>query len=154
MLECLGDISRTYQSPTSQAVVSYSLLMGPAGTVAVHSPEICFPAQNYRLLGERKLVKIRDASGADHDFWKVEFRSQDLDARRLHVYYAWSTGGPWSAPDSPRFKYAGFPFLYKLQLVGYPSPLATKEAEDPVPAFLNTFLPAAKDEITSASMTR
>jgi hypothetical protein len=154
MLECVGDISRSYVSTTTQASIGLSLILGPVGTIAVHSPEICFPSQNFRLLGERKQVKIRDAKGTDHNFWKVQFRSQDLEARLVHVYYAWSTGGPWSAPDSPRFAYAASPYLYKVQLVGYPSPAATKESEDPVPAFLSAFLPVAGAAIENAPLKR
>jgi len=83
----------------------------------------------------------------------VDFKSQDLESRLLHVYYAWSTGGPCQHPmmrdtSSPES------LLYKLQLVGYPSPVASKESGDPVPGFLSTFLPAAQTEIVSASLTR
>ena len=154
MLECVGDISRSYVSPTTQASVQYSLIVGPAGPTSVHSPEICFPAQNYRQLSNRKRVKIRDSGGVDHEFWTVDFQSQGLEARLLHVYYAWSTGGPWSAPDNARYAYAGSPSLYKLQLVGYPSPVVTKESEDPVPAFLSEFLPTAETVIASVSLMR
>ena len=154
MLETAGDITRNYVDPASKAAVGVTIIVGPVGPISVHSPEICFPSHDFRLLENRKKVKIRDTSGVDHEFWMVDFQSQDLEARLLHVYYAWSTGGPWSAPESPRFTFSGNPYLYKIQLVGYASPTALQQSENPVPNFLRVFLPAASGEIVSAALIR
>lgn len=154
MLESAGDITRNYVDSASKTAIGITIIVGPAGPISVHKPEVCFPSQNFRLLGKHKKVKIRDASGVDHEFWMVDFRSEDLEARLLHVYYAWSTGGPWSAPDQPRFAFAGNLYLYKIQLQSYASPTALQESEDPVPNFLHVFLPAASGEIVSAALIR
>jgi len=147
MLGCTGDIVRSYVNPTGKSEASLTLIVGPPGPIAVHSPEICFPSRNYRLLDERKRVEIRDSLGIEHEFWMVVFQSQDLEARLLHVYYGWSTGGTWTAPDNPRFEFAGSPFLYKVQLVAYDS--SQRGAADPALALLREFLVAAKDVLIS-----
>jgi hypothetical protein len=130
-------------------MVDLSLLIGPAGTVSVHSPEICFPSKNFELLGKRVRITIRDDAGIDHQFWRVEFRSQDLEERLSRVYYGWSIGGTWSAPDDPRFEFAGQPYLYKLQLHVKISP--DSEKADAGLSFLSNFLPEARAELVSAT---
>jgi hypothetical protein len=147
MLECTGDIVGNYENWTTKETVALTLIVGPAGTVSVHSPEVCFPSQSYRLINERRLIKIRDGALVDHQFWLAEFRSQDAEAQLIRVYYAWSTGGSWSAPVDARIEFAGSPYLYKLQLVGIATPGTQQQLEDPVTTFLRVFLPEVKGEI-------
>lgn len=146
-LECAGDIVRQYSDAESGTQIGVTLVAGPVGTIAVHSPEICFSSQNYQVLGEREKVTLRDDEGTEHTFWAVDFETKDLEAQRIRVYYAWSVGGPWSAPDDPRISFLGNPYLYKIQLV---APLVASEenkAQDPLPPFLRLLLPRARDEL-------
>lgn len=152
-LACTGDTSRQYVNTASGATIGVTLVVGPAGTIAVHKPEICFPSQNYRLLGNRKRVNITDARGLSHALWVVDFERQDLEGGMVRVYYAWTTNGVWQAPDEPRYKYLGSPYLYKLQ-VAAPVALSTPGAtQDPIPAFLRDFLPEAGDELLSTAVS-
>jgi hypothetical protein len=152
MLQCTGDIARVYSNASAQEKVDLSLLVGPAGTVSVHSPEICFPSKNFELLGKRVRITIRDDAGIDHQFWMVDFRSQDLEERLSRVYYAWSIGREWSAPDDPRFEFAGQPYLYKLQL--HVNVSADSNKADAGLSFLSSFLPEARAELVSATSIR
>jgi hypothetical protein len=152
MLQCAGDITRIYSDAAMQAKVDVSLLVGPAGTVSVHTPEVCFSTKNFELLGKRKRINVRDDAGTDHQFWMVEFRTKDLEERLLRVYYGWSTGGPWSAPDDARLEFAGSPYLYKLQLHENISP--DGDTEEVGLSFLCNFLPEARAELVSATTIR
>lgn len=152
MLQCAGDITRIYSDAATQAKVDLSLLIGPAGTVSVHTPEVCFSSQNFELLGKRQRISIRDDAGTDHKFWMVEFRTRGVEERLLRVYYGWSTGGPWSAPDDARLEFAGSPYLYKLQL--HTNIISDSDKEDDGLSFLCNFLPEARAELVSAATTR
>jgi hypothetical protein len=152
-LACTGDTLRQYVDTASGATISVTLVVGPVGTIAVHKPEICFPSQNYRLLGQRKRVDVKDSRGLSHAFWAVDFEQQGAEAGTVRVYYAWTTNGVWQAPDDPRYEYLGSPYLYKIQLAA-PVVLSTPSAtQDPLPAFLSDFLPEAGDELLSTAVS-
>ena len=65
----------------------------------------------------------------------------------LRVYYGWSEGGPWLAPDSSRLAFAGRPYLYKIQVASQHAPGDAPEADDPCLQFLKAFLPVLKDHL-------
>ena len=58
MLQCAGYISRVYVNQLTGENVRVALLLGPPGPIAVHTPEICFSAQDYRQEESRKRVAI------------------------------------------------------------------------------------------------
>ncbi len=153
-LECTGEVIRQYVDAETGSTIGVTLLVGPAGTLAVHSPEICFPSQNYRLLGKRQRVEVQDVKGVDHSFWAVDFQLQNVEGEMVRVYYAWSTGGAWSAPDDPRFAFAGSAFLYKIQLVAPVVSTALDQTQDATQLFLRAFLPEASEELVSSSSSR
>ena len=59
MLECTGNIVRTYENQRTGEVVSVFVIVGPAGPIAVHTPEICYSSQNYKSRDTRQQVAIR-----------------------------------------------------------------------------------------------
>jgi len=144
MLECTGYFVRNYQNQATGDLVSVTLLLGPPGPISVHTPEICFPSKNYQVLGKREQVAISGADGEDDQFWALSYKANNLRGDTLRVYYAWSTGGRWSASGDPRFKFAGQPYLYKIQLSSPLPPGADLESDDPCRKFLQDFLPAAR----------
>lgn len=146
MLECAGDVSRNYLDSAGGANVSLTLLLGPAGPMAAHSPEICFSSRDFREIEERQQIDLEDAAGVVHQLWRVTFQSQGLNRELLNVYYAWSTGGAWRAPDNARIEFAGSPYLYKFQVIGY-SVSQSPSASDPALSFLREFLPVVSTEL-------
>src|SRR5271157_2144912 len=74
MLECTGYIVRTYENRKTGDVVSMFVVVGPAGPIAVHTPEICFPSQNYKSRDTRERVAIPDAQGQEDQFWALSFK--------------------------------------------------------------------------------
>jgi uncharacterized protein DUF3485 len=154
MLECTGDVAARYENATTTESVGLTLVVGPAGTISVHSPEVCLPSQNFRIVKPRRLVKVRDAADVEHEFWVTEFQTQDVESQHVCVYYAWSTGGSWSSPNDARIKFAGTPFLYKIQLVASALPGATRPQDDAASSFLRVFLPEARAKIVTTVADR
>jgi hypothetical protein len=143
-LECVGYFVRNYQNQATGDLVSVTLLLGPPGPISVHTPEVCFGTRNYQALGKREEVAIRGADGEGDRLWALSYKANNLRGDMLRVYWAWSIGKHWSADADPRFKHAGQPYLYKIQLS---SPLpagADLQADDPCKKFLEDFLPAAR----------
>lgn len=116
MLQCAGYINRRYSNRVSGQVISMAILVGPAGPIAVHTPEICFSSRAYELRDERLVVRLPHPPDPPHTFWVVDFIEHENRDSGLRVYYAWSSGEQWTASESPRLGFAGAPWLLKIQL--------------------------------------
>ena len=140
MLECAGYVNRRYVNQESGQTVSIAIIVGPAGPTAVHTPEICFSSRAYELQDQRRSVVIGAAPDAEHSFWCVDFKTRNVLADQLRVYYAWSRGERWEASTSPRVKFAAAPLLYKIQLAGLTASGTKTFDSDPCRQFLDELL--------------
>lgn len=150
MLQCTGYIVRTYEHDATRDRVKMFIIVGPPGPTAVHTPEVCYNSQGYPNRDPRQPVMI-DPDRPTDEFWALTYRSKDLDKGVLRVYYAWSTGGPWSATEKPRYAYPGSPYLYKIQLASRLPSYVDSEVEDPCSRFLQDFVPIAKRYLVAPS---
>ena len=143
-LECAGYFVRAYANQETGETVKVAVIVGPSGPTAVHTPEICYSSRAYTIREDPQPVTVQNSEDSDEEFWRLTFQSNDLDGDLLRVYYAWSSGGPWSAAENPRLAYAGYPYLYKIQLAANLPPGVNPEASDPCVGFLRDFVPVAK----------
>jgi hypothetical protein len=151
ILQCPAYISRVYEHQQTGDVVTVMVIVGPPGPVSVHTPEVCYPSQDYTLGGKRRLVPIKDTQGTNHAFWEVALKGNSLVGEELHVMYGWSRGDIWEAHQHPRFGYGGLTHLYKLQLA-VPANQQPKGTDfDPSQDFLVNFLPQLKPFLIESS---
>ena len=145
-LDPAGYFVRSYGNRKTRDVVGVMLVLGPPGRISVHTPEVCFGSRNYERRSEREQVAIRDAGGADDEFWALDYKMNGVRGGQLRVYYAWSAGDRWLALKDARFWSAGLPYLYKIQLSGLlPPGTANPPTDDPCRKFLQDFVPVAKE---------
>jgi hypothetical protein len=144
MLECNGYVLRQYTNSSTGEVVNLALILGPPGPIAVHTPEVCFSSRAYQPLHERERFSVSDVDGSEDTFWTVAYRTRNLRGDLMRACWAWSAGSRWSAADDARFAFAAKPYLYKIQLAGFPPPGANLEVSDPCRNFLRDFLPAVR----------
>ena len=105
----------------------------------VHTPDLCYSGAGYEMVGEPARARIATA-GAAAAFWSARFRkSGPAGDSALRIHWAWSTGAAWEAPERPRWRFAGAPFLYKLYIVR--DATADGPEGDPSLPFLQAFLP-------------
>ncbi len=157
-LQCTGHVFRTYVNDKTQEQIQVAILVGPAGPISVHTPEICYNGQNFEASTEREEIPIGPESlkagasageltegvHAGDSFWGLVFRTADVHAAPMSVYYAWSDGETWRATDQPRHSFAGIPNLFKVQVAGLMSGAAVLgTSSDPCYCFLNDFLKVA-----------
>ena len=116
MLRCEGHTVGSFQEQGSKDLVSMVLLVGPAGPLAVHTPDVCYGSNNYTVARNRERKIIVDSEGNEHEFSVITFKENRAGNRLLRVYYAWNHAGEWVAPSSPRTSFAGIPMLYKIQI--------------------------------------
>lgn len=149
LLQCAGYIHRTYENEQTGERVNIAVFLGPPGPIAVHTPEVCYPSQDFEPIGSRERVTIGDSENSDQardQFWRSTFRSNSLDAETLRVFYGWSDGGPWRADESPRISHAAKTHLYKLQLTA--TLPQDQERSDVGERFLAAFLPVVNQHLT------
>jgi len=112
-------LSRRYVNRTTGATVSILFLCGRPGPISAHTPEVCYGASGYEpLTPARRHALKRSSEQASADFWVAEFTKRgQADAGSMRVFWSWTTGSRWLAPDSPRFAFATVPALVKLYAV-------------------------------------
>jgi hypothetical protein len=141
MLQCAGHVGREYRNRRTGEMAVVMVLLGPAGPISVHTPDVCYTGGPHVIRQQRQQVAVGDQGDA---FWNILFQSTTTDAGFLRVYYAWGSGGLWSAPEDARFAFAGQPYLYKLQVESRLLSPADEKAADSCPTFLKDFLPELK----------
>jgi hypothetical protein len=123
--------SRHYVSASGRSAV-ISLISGTPGSVATHTPDVCYPGSGYKTLRgprkeEFKLPDGRPCTAYVADFEKKTQTKHD----RARVRWAWLHEGAWVAPDSPRWQFAGqlrAPTIYKVYIA---TPLPEAEGDEP-----------------------
>jgi hypothetical protein len=142
LLQCAGKVNRVYENDRTGERVSVAVLLGPAGPIAVHTPEVCYSSQNYRVESDRRRWQVNDAVQPGDEFWDLRMQSNDVSAAPFRVLYGWTLDKQWHATENPRFTFGGSSYLYKLQLAG-PVPGEDQKA-DACRDFLDAFLPVLR----------
>jgi hypothetical protein len=140
LLGCSNHLCRTYVNSETGEAVALVFLVGPAGPLAVHTPEICMTSREYENLKQSEPVGIA-AQGKRQQFFTTLFRAKTLEGQKLNIYYGWSRDGfQWEAPESPRIALGPLPMIYKLQVACAEPPVAT-EGPTAAVTFLQDLLP-------------
>lgn len=111
-----GSLYRNYKSTDSGEVVQVMVVCGPHGPISVHPPTVCFTGAGWVV----KALDETDVSNEGGDQSLGRFRvalfekSLPQGAVRMRTYWAWSSQETWSAPENPRFEFAGSRYLYKI----------------------------------------
>jgi len=150
MLDCVGYFVREYVNRQTGDSVKAALLLALPEPLTLHTPEVCFSSREYTIAQQRQRVKVHNPNRPDDEFWALTFRSNHLEGDMLRVYYAWSTGDRWSAPEQNRFTFKQ-PYLYKIQLAGHMPLGADPETADPCWDFLQDFIPVVEPYLVQPS---
>jgi hypothetical protein len=110
--------SRRYFSPQGHVAV-VSFISGIPGSVATHTPDVCYPGSGYKTLRATRKETI-DTPNGPATVYVAEFEKKTQTKHdRVRVRWAWTTGGAWVAPDNPRWQFAGqlrAPTIYKVYI--------------------------------------
>jgi Protein of unknown function (DUF3485) len=117
ILHCRTHQNRTYVNHDTGDSVSFIMLVGIAGPMVAHTPEICYASSTFEVVEKARREVIRGTGDRADTFYRVLFQSKTLTGQKQQVYYAWRPpAGHWQAPKNPRLTLAGSPLLYKIQL--------------------------------------
>ena len=150
----MAGLTRTYTNRRTGAAVTVVLMCGPTGPVAVHPPTACYRGTGYQQSGATRetVIDLAKEGGTRHVFAIADFyQSTRPEQIQPRIYWAWSTNGTWSVPDSPRFAFAGSPVLFKLS-VTCERPLGTQKTPAlPIDDFLRLLLAEIQQNVFGAS---
>lgn len=155
MLRCAGYVARQYVNEKTGESVSLGIVFGPPGPISEHTPEVCFSTREYTKLGARQRIALpTPANAAEADeFWGVDFRKNGIASANVRVYWGWSSGGAWSAPEKPKRAFAGSRHLYKIQLsttvLSGVRGVMPSAPDDSCGRFLEEFLPVSRPHIVA-----
>jgi|HubBroStandDraft_4_1064222.scaffolds.fasta_scaffold436827_1 hypothetical protein len=150
-LRCAGYVDRHYVNQKLGREVTVLLMVGPAGPLVRHPPEICYGAQANQLLQDPVDVKVATPDSQNHTFRFLRYKNPGAASGEFSVCYGWTANGTWDVPEYPRVRFGGEPLLYKLQVL----------TTDPVPndgtlpvaavQFMNEFLPLLRDRLRAGT---
>lgn len=136
---CAGYLTRRYIRDRDGREVALLLLCGQPGSIAVHTPDLCYPMQGYELLGAPRSAAVGAAEG---QFRVADFGPPRADTQPgLRIFWSWNAGAAWKVPTNPRLTFALAPILYKLYVIRPLTSAAEPTADDPAVDFLRVLLP-------------
>ena len=139
-------ISANHQRTTIQV----SIAQGPPGIVSVHTPEVCYPGNGYRLKTSLSRVAIPLEGGKNAEAYTADFeKSGPNGSEVLRVYWCWTEEGDWQAPEYPRLKFMCAPILYKCYIVYTVKEDDALTKDDPYRTFTGLLLPALTRQLQS-----
>jgi uncharacterized protein DUF3485 len=140
--------TRTQTGETVTAVV----LCGKPGRMSVHRPEYCYACAGYDMTAPAAACLFKAADAPPAQFWTAPFTKSEPDGPvHLRVYWSWSAGGAWQAPDSPRVAFAACPALYKLYVIQETAAAPGRPDEGPAAEFLRKALPTLNEVLSPPS---
>jgi hypothetical protein len=139
--ELEGCIQRRYKKRGATGpYVNVALVCGRPGPVSIHTPAVCYAASGYDV-GSPRRVKAQDGKS---EFWTADaVKKKATEETRLRIYWAWSDGQGWTAPDDPRMLFTGHcQVLHKLYVLRELGGASDSSADDPCLEFMSVLLPA------------
>ncbi|MBN9118711.1 MAG: hypothetical protein J0I06_06065 [Planctomycetes bacterium] len=122
--------SRRYLAPSGRVAV-VSFISGIPGSVATHTPDVCYPGSGYKVVRGMRKENFALPDGRACVAYVADFEKKtQTKADRVRVRWAWTTDGAWIAPERPRWQFAGqfrTPVLYKVYVA---TPLPETDADE------------------------
>lgn len=152
---CTGNIARVYEDERTGLRLSVIVLYGPAASVYVHAPEVCYPKAGYaQEMGPiGRVVRYPGPGGApaQADFASLLYtKGEGGLAEREMVYYAWWHGGSWSPRQLNQKQSERIPGMFKVHVARRAGPFERLRldgvdppglGEEPCESFLKALLP-------------
>lgn len=149
-----GYISRVYAIPESGERVSVMVVIGPSGPISLHTPTANLGGclYGYKEVEPPMATAVGDSGD---QFWKATYAENTLDANLVRVYYGWTPGNHWAATGKyRRWSLAGYPYLYKIQVMSHHPAGTDLTSNDPCKHFLEDFIPEIEKNLIDCSDSR
>lgn len=159
LLECTANGNLAYRNVDTEANVIVTVMSGPSGPLAAHTPEVCYSSKAYIIDSVPELLEIELTDGTKCELRVVNLVPRNDNHEPLTVIYGWNDGTAWKAPAPTwsRAVYAGTQSLVKLQAAivttGDSSAASTKDRQAQLKGFLAQILPILNAQLESQRST-
>jgi hypothetical protein len=146
-----------YRNVATEANVIVTLMSGPSGPLAAHTPEVCYSSKACVIDSVPELLEIDLADGTKCELRVVNLVPRNDNHEPLTVIYGWNDGTTWKAPAPTwsRAVYAGTQSLVKLQAAivttGDSSAASTKDRQAQLKKFLTNLIPVINAQLEAQS---
>lgn len=157
LLECTANGNLAYRNVDTEASVVVTLMSGPSGPLAAHTPEVCYSSKAFVIESLPELLELELADGTKSELRVVNLVPRNDNHNPLTVIYGWHNGTTWKAPAPTwsRAVYAGTQSLVKIQAAivttGDSSVASTKDRQAQLKKFLTKFIPIVNTQLSDAS---
>ena len=111
-----GSLTRIYRGRKGE-VVHVFIVCGKMRDVLWHTPENCYPANGFEMVGEPEIQPV-ELGPTTAEFYTTAFiKSDPTGSERQRIYWAWCGSDGWKAPRNARSAFAGDRAMYKLYVV-------------------------------------
>jgi hypothetical protein len=132
---------RRYVHAQTTETLTLLAVCGQPAPIAAHTPEICYAGNGFARFGARQRYQVEtDEFSVPAEFWVERYVKKAILPEYLQIYYAWNGSG-WEAVDNPLLRFARSRILYKLYVVRRLARPDEPAESDPIPRFLELFLP-------------
>jgi hypothetical protein len=137
-----GELVRVYKNATGQSV-RVSIICARLRDVFYHTPDRCYPAAGFEMLGDPQLEVVEIGNNETADFFTTTFlKSEPTGTHSERGFWSWSGDGKWIAPKNPKLKFAGQKALYKMYVfAAVPTGGKKLAGDDFCFDFIRTFIP-------------
>jgi EpsI family protein len=142
--EFSGYLLRRYENQRTGAAVKVLVACGRPGPLSLHTPEICYPGAGLRMLAGEAARQTLDArfGPIPAEIMKATFaRENATSPEQQRVVWSWHGKSGWTAPNNPRWEFAGQPVLYKMYVTQEFFPRNEETDAEGCLQFLGEFLP-------------
>jgi hypothetical protein len=149
-LQCAGCFNRHYVNQRLGRDVTVIVMVGPAGPLIRHPPEICYGNTANQLLGKPVDIELTTTDSIEHRVRLLRYANPRAVSGEFSVCYGWSEKGAWDVPTYPRVEYGSAPMLFKMQVLT--TDAVPKDGGLPAATarFLSDFLPLLRDKTFAA----
>jgi hypothetical protein len=149
-LQCAGCFNRHYVNQRLGRDVTVIVMVGPAGPLIRHPPEICYGNRANTLLDKPVDVELTTSDSVSHRLRLLRYANPRAMSGEFSVVYGWSQNGAWDVPAYPRVEFGAAPLLFKMQVLTTDSVPKDGGLPTATAKFLSDFLPLLRDRTLTA----
>jgi hypothetical protein len=149
-LQCAGCFNRHYVNQRLGRDVTVIVMVGPAGPLIRHPPEICYGNMANQLLAKPVDIELTTTDSVQHRLRLLRYANPRAVSGEFSVCYGWAENGTWNVPAYPRIEYGGAAMLFKMQVLTTDTVPKDGSLPTATTQFLNDFLPLLRDRTLAA----
>jgi hypothetical protein len=143
-----GQLYRHYVNRKNGSEVTVAIFSGLPGPVSIHTPDVCYGAAGFKVAARTKYRHPAEGGSPAAEFWTADLHKvRATETLHQRIFWSWTAGGQWQAPDEPRLAFVAEPVLYKLYLVRSLNSTSEPIDGDPCVDLLRQLLPQLQKEI-------